>query len=196
MENKEKKRTKLHKMQENELRDVHNLIEKEKKLKKGGRSKHHSSQPMNGSFMKRGAPHGNIDGGSLTNLHIPKEMEFGKSLASTKLHIEKGNKMKKGGHCETKVYKHGGHHYTSGGTVYEHEMVGEHPSRSFHHYNYEGMMRGEHPVQKSDNYANGGHDRHKYAAGGVAKIRHNAATSSGKPIHHQHRDPSCKVRVY
>lgn len=186
MEKKEQKRAKLHRMQEHELSDVRKLIEKENKLKKGGSPK--LSEKISGSFMKRGAPHGEVAGGSLTNLHIPKKGRDTKPLNSKP---EKGSEMKKkgmfneGGHCtKVKVYKHGGHHKmhrAGGGTVYEHEMVGEHPTHSFHHYDYEGMMRGEKPTRH----------REGYAAGGVAKIRHGAATKEGHPINH--KNPRVKV---
>lgn len=219
-EGKEKKRAHLHHLQQKELKDVRRLIEKEKHLKKGGRCS------MGGSFMKQGEPHHPVEGGSLTNLHIPE-----------KKHLKKGHPMKKGGracHHGGKLemgYKKGGHlkhhhkhhamHRAGGGsTVYEHEMVGEHPSHAFHHYNYEGQMRGEYPRHEADHghsgmvkvYRHGGHHghhhhhhhndhhkhhgRHKYAAGGVGKMRHEEATSHGMPIHNKHHRSSQIVKVY
>lgn len=117
--------------------------------------------------------------------------------------------FKKGGHMKHK------HHKASGGTIYEHQMVGEKPSRKAHGFNYESEMKGERPVRKPSSkheskkgltdknhgqlfaeggkatggaMKRGGHSHHKaaggetkMAAGGVGKIRHNAATASGKP---------------
>lgn len=44
---------------------------------------------MKGSFLPQKAPTGYVDGGSLTNLHIPKPAGFGKSM---KLHLIKEEK--------------------------------------------------------------------------------------------------------
>lgn len=89
-----------------------------------------------------------------------------------------------GGMAETKVFKKGGHAMkkSTGGTIYEREMDGEHPTSKMHHVNYEAQMRGEHPS----------HGRQMLAAGGVAKIRHEEATSTGKPI----RKCDSKVKLY
>lgn len=54
------------------------------------------------------------------------------------------------------------------GSMAEREMVGEKPSRKAPHFNYEAQMDGE--------------KRRKFAAGGVAKIRHDQSTSRGAPI--------------
>lgn len=57
---------------------------------------------------------------------------------------------------------------SKGGSIYERQMVGMHPSSKPPHNNYESDMRGEHPK--------GGH-----AEGGpVHRIRLGMATSSGK----------------
>lgn len=111
-----------------------------------------------------------------------------------------------------KHHRHHGHkkhHKAAGGTVYEHQMVGERPSHKAHHFNYESEMMGEYPVSKpratrqskaglhdanhGQLFKKGGHShsRHhhhkmaeggmKMAAGGVGKIRHNQATSAGQP---------------
>lgn len=100
--------------------------------------------------------------------------------------------------------RHGGHmkKRASGGTVYEHHMVGEMPGRKAHHFSYESEMRGERAVRKPSSrheskrglhdmehgqlFRDGGmaHAKrggHKKAVGGVAKIRHNQATASGQP---------------
>lgn len=127
---------------------------------------------------------GYVDGGSLTNMHMPKKMGFGKSHTSD-LHVEKGYPMKKGGQMSSKknCYSHGGHEmkvYANGGSVYEREMNGV---KSHRGNNYESDMRGEHPR----------HMRAKLAAGGVAKMRHGEANSSGKPIM---KNGACKMRVY
>lgn len=60
-----------------------------------------------------------------------------------------------------------------GGTIYEREMVGERPSRTRPHINYESDMRGEH-----------GHFEkpQRLAAGGVGKMRHGVANAKGFPI--------------
>lgn len=229
---KDKKRSMLHHQQERELTDVKRLIEKEKKLKRGGE----------------------IEGGSLTNMHFPKHMGFGKSHKS-ELHVEKGHKMKRGGHMhkhkrhhreheehrashhnrgghlmETYGFNHGGHaehhghgvhhhHHmahnkrASGGAIYEREMVGEHESNHRPHNDYESMMRGEscrhyagshyedHPMHRHEvlsGLKHGGHAHHprhmhsKFAAGGVAKMRHNQANSSG----HQISSGPSRMKVY
>jgi hypothetical protein len=91
----------------------------------------------------------------------------------------------------------------AGGSVYEREMVGEKRGSKAHHYNYESEMKGERAVSKPSSRhqskkglhdeehgqlfggggcataKRGGHK--KLAAGGVGKIRHNQATSSGSP---------------
>jgi hypothetical protein len=221
-----KERSHLHSMQEKGLGKVKKLIEDEKRLKKR-------------------------NGGSLTNLHIPHPMDYGKSLESQP-HTEKGYKMKKGGHMSKKhhghehkmghydhgghytevyghekTFKHGGHamhhmhghhhghhssrHYAHGGDVYEREMHGEHMN---HHpmSNYESQMRGEHCMHHAGSpreethmhehpsisgLKHGGRTHHhghrsKFAAGGVAKVRHNQATMSGKQI----TNAPNRVKVY
>src|SRR6266850_2930074 len=125
--------------------------------------------------------------------------------------------MKKGGHSHKKHIKHmahGGHvhehkeghrvHKSGGGTVYEHHMLGDHPSTKRPHINYEKEMKGEHCVKHTSGKSHvshahkqpydasmgeykkhGGQVKHhtkKMAAGGVAKIRHGVATPSGMPI--------------
>jgi len=86
--------------------------------------------------------------------------------------------FKNGGHAKTKMYCNTGGmaektpRYSSGGTVYEREMVGERPSRKRPHINYESDMRGEHGV--------------KMAMGGVGKIRHKEAGRKGSSKHMKH----------
>jgi hypothetical protein len=58
-----------------------------------------------------------------------------------------------GGAC----YKKGGH--AMGGSVYERQMVGEHPSRKPPHINYESELNGEKVIRK------------RMAMGGVGKMR-------------------------
>jgi len=58
-------------------------------------------------------------------------------------------------------------------------MRGERPARHLSAFNYESNMRGEHG-RKGRGYAEGG--TVKKAAGGVGKIRHEAASRSGKPL--------------
>jgi hypothetical protein len=108
--------------------------------------------------------------------------------------------MAEGGNAK----RHGGHmrRRASGGTVYEHHMVGEMPGKKAHHFSYESEMRGERAVSRPSSRhqsKRGLHDMehgqlfreggtatakrggHKKAAGGVGKIRHEQATSSGQP---------------
>jgi len=124
-------------------------------------------------------------------------------------HRNEGGEMKHGGNVHMKHSKElhlrnhpsKKHHYAHGGNVYEHEMVGEHPSHAMHHYNYEDIMRGEHARSvprrthhmmagrddetQGQNYKrHGGHVK-KMAMGGVGKIRHGEATSRGRAIRHK-----------
>ena len=192
--------------------------------KKGGHHKHHSDGgvhhqsdlfPMHRheeSGMKRtGNGHHpethqrrhtskNIEGGSLTNLHVP----------TPKLNVEsirEMEKMRKGGHMHKKHHSHV-KKFAAGGTVYEHEMVGEKPG-SHKHVNYEKDMKGMHPsrvphmtgttrknpgacdesfgtvfkrggkASKGGKFATGG--KVKLAAGGAGKIRHGVADKFGRP---------------
>lgn len=70
-----------------------------------------------------------------------------------------------------KPFKKGGHSkarncYAEGGDVYEREMVGDHPSRKAHHYNYEAQMRGMHSSKKkASRFSKGG-----MALGGPADL--------------------------
>lgn len=95
-----------------------------------------------------------------------------------------------------------------GGSIYEREMLGEHPSRRAPHINYESNMRGEH-MKHHRRYAEGGEARREelkcggrprrraeggkmaeggsYAMGGVGKIRHEQATRKGLPINRRFR---------
>lgn len=95
----------------------------------------------------------------------------GKGIRTPKLNIEsmsEASKMKKGGIMNKSM---GGLTGSSSRSCYEKDMLGEHPSKKAPHINYESEMRGEKPVKPA-----------KYAAGGVAKIRHGVATKAGKPI--------------
>lgn len=175
-----------------------------------------SRTPMR--LYKKGGHIGTPNGGSLTNLHMPKKMGYGHSLQSQP-HIEKGNKMSKfksGGHFtevygHDKTFKSGGSmkKYASGGSVYENEMLGERSSHRMPHLNYESQMRGEHCMNKAgrrhedhmmhehpsiSGLKRGGRTMPKarFAAGGVAKVRHNQSTMSGKQI----TNAPNKVKVY
>lgn len=170
----EHKRAKLHKREEAGLRKIHREIEAEKHLKHGGHAKHRRD--------------GDEQGGHLTNEYFPKQM---------KLNVEnfrEATGMKHGGHAHKKCAKR-----THGGSVYEHEMLGEHPSRKRPHINYESDMRGEVPERSAFSRKTVAHPRNvfdashgqykkkggpvkKMAAGGVAKIRHGEATKRGLPI--------------
>ena len=232
-EGKEKKRAHLHKLQREGLHETERALKKESHLKHGGHHhKHHADGgvhhqshlfPMHRheeSGMKRtGNGHHpethqrrytpkNIEGGSLTNLHVP----------TPKLNVEsvrEMEKMHKGGHMHKHTHKK--HHhaaggpvkkFAAGGTVYEHEMVGEKPG-SHKHINYEKDMKGVHPSRvphmtgssrknpgaldesfgsvfkrggkacKGGKFAAGG--KVKLAAGGAGKIRHGVADKFGRP---------------
>lgn len=94
-----------------------------------------------------------------------------------------GGEMRRGGHrhCRAEGGKAAGGAYARGGNVYEREMLGEHPSHSRPHFNYESEMKGERCVKHS--YADGGKAAGgEMAMGGVGKIRHNQATGRGQPI--------------
>lgn len=217
----EKKRPAMHKKELKELGDIKNLIHKEHK---SGRSSSHREQVKELNDVKHliGKERklnkgGFINGGSLTNLHIPKPTGFGKSHNS-ELHLTKGKEMKKGGHSHhrrhheheryndgghtMKVYKHGGHYSHGGHTnMYERAMVGETNSHAKPRGNYESMMRGEH----CDEHAGHHHmDRHVHRHevlpglkhGGHAhhprgKHAHFAAGGVGK-IRHNQSTPSGK----
>ncbi len=159
-------------------------------------------------LFKKGG-HVGVQGGSLTNMHFPKPMGFGKSPTSS-LHVEKGKTMKRGRmeqHRHKKGYDHGGHtvkvyktggHTVHGGNIYEREMMGE----SHHHRanNYESMMRGEHCRSHAGGHSSMNDGSHitprgkhaRFAAGGVAKVRHNQATPSGHPMGSR----GSKMKVY
>ena len=146
-----------------------------KKLAHGGHAKHHKGS-------------GDEQGGHLTDEHFPKKM---------KLNVEnfrEASAMKRGGHADKKCVKR-----SHGGSVYENEMLGEHPSRKRPHINYESDMKGEVPervassrksVAKPRDVFDASHGQYKkkggpvkkMAAGGVAKMRHGAATKRGLPI--------------
>lgn len=183
----ERKRSKLHHQEEKALHHALKDISKERHLRSGGYAK------SEGEMMPRlnkGGRTKDIMGGSLTDLYIPKKI---KSMRTPKLAIQtmrEAEKMRHGG----KVHKASGGHIKK--TMYERDMLGDHPSRKRPHINYEDDMRGEicegRPSMKK--YKNpgavdasegqykkrGGHVR--YAAGGAAKVRHGVATASGRPI--------------
>lgn len=217
-ENKEKKRAHLHKLQREGLHETERALKEESHLKHGGHmhhKKHHHHAdggrahlfPMHyheESGMKRTynrhAPethqrklmHRDIEGGSLSRLHIP----------TPKLNVEsirEAEMMHKGGHMHKSHHKKHHHHVrkATGGTVYEHEMRGEGKRGTI---NYEKDMKGVHPSHippmtgtKRKNpgaldqsggklYKKGGKACKKFAAGGAGKIRHGVADKLGRPI--------------
>jgi len=99
--------------------------------------------------------------------------------------------LKRGGKAHHRG--HDRHHYEEGGSVYEHEMLGEHPSHHRPHINYEREMRGEREISRPRQYRThnpGAIDEshpHHYAMGGVGKIRHKQADKYGRPYHHRTR---------
>lgn len=129
-----------------------------------------------GGHVKRGGKV--IEGGSLTDLHLPRHR-------STHRETEPHNEMSER-HEHARKMNRGGRCYAEGGAVmksphatsYEHHMVGEHAGRKSR-INYEADMKGEKVIQRAKK--EGGHIQ-KFAAGGVAKIRHKVATPEGKPI--------------
>lgn len=169
--------------------------EKMRLYKKGGHVKHHELEHHEKKEKKPVRHHkehhreGGEAGGHLTNLHLPKHM---------KLNVEnfrEATGMRKGGHAHKKHHVKRAH----GGSVYEHDMLGEHPSRKTPHINYEHEMMGEHAEKKASSrnfkaparevfdashgqYKKKGGCVKKMAAGGVAKIRHGEATKRGQPI--------------
>lgn len=179
-------------------------------FKKGGHVKHHGHSERMEERMERhhahrqhhSAPRAHGLQKDQTDLHIPKHLKHS-------AHRNEGGEMKHGGNVHMKHSKElhlrnhpsKKHHYAHGGNVYEHEMVGEHPSHAMHHYNYEDIMRGEHARSvprrthhmmagrddetQGQNYKrHGGHVK-KMAMGGVGKIRHGEATSRGRAIRHK-----------
>jgi hypothetical protein len=92
-----------------------------------------------------------------TDLHLPKHLSYA------------GGKLKSGGgrKClnvetmkEMKGMSHGGSERApirkaSGGTIYEHDMMGMHPSHTPRHINYVAQERGNTPIRKA--YKKGGH---------------------------------------
>lgn len=152
--------------------------EKMRLYKKGGSVKGDEKKMSHGGR----ADEDNEAGGHLTNLYLPKQM---------KLNVENFREAtgKKKGGCV---------HKARGGSIYEHQMDGEHPSRKMPHVNYESEMMGEtperkaqsgKPIRRPSNVMDASHGQYKkkggrvaMAAGGVAKIRHGVATKNGKPI--------------
>lgn len=70
-------------------------------------------------------------------------------------------------------------------SVYEREMLGEHSSHTRPHINYESEMRGERVVRKAHGPSDGPKLRgpiQRFAAGGVAKIRHCESDKMGMPL--------------
>jgi hypothetical protein len=157
--------------------------EKMRLYKKGG--------PVKGTekHMSHGgrADDDNEAGGHLTNLHLPKHMRLNVE------NFREADGMRKGGRAEKKHVKR-----ARGGSVYEHDMLGEHPSRKTPHINYESEMMGETPERKAQggklirrpsNAMDASHGQYKkkggsvkMAAGGVAKERRGVADKNGKPI--------------
>jgi hypothetical protein len=226
-EDKERKRAHLHKLQREGLHETERNLEKERHLSHGGKARHHKKHHHDEHHMHHehhkhhmhegGLSHHHkhhpkdIMGGSLTNMHFPKYEKLNVESISEAEHMRKGGHMHKHKHHEHKHHEHhhhkDGHHHhkrvrkAAGGTVYEHEMLGEHPSTKRPHINYEKDMRGVHPIHKSHpktgvRHGNpgavdesfgqylkkGGKACKKMAAGGAAKIRHGVMTPAGRPI--------------
>jgi hypothetical protein len=180
------------------LHEAETNLEKESHLSRGGHHKRHKHRDKHHKHE--------IMGGSLTNLHLPKHSNL--NIES----IHEAQRMKKGGHHVTHKH-HKQVHKASGGNIYEHEMLGMHPSHKRPHINYEKDMKGMHCIShahrksgekhgnpgafdasfgeylyKGGKVSKGGHKKHhKFAAGGAGKIRHGVMSSSGKPITHKRK---------
>lgn len=130
-------------------------------------------------------------GGHLTDLFIPKEISI------TQMREPMRNKSKVCKSVGGAVSNPENRNFLSPkASVYEKDMLGERPSKKAPHINYESQMNGEKPVhrakeggrapvmkmQKEPFNASESHVRRKFAAGGVAKIRHNQADARGNPI--------------
>ena len=212
---KERRREHLHRLQREGLHETEKALKKESHLSRGGRIKdHHQALLFNRhpelhkakkhhetlqreTYRNKYTPK-NIEGGELTNLHIP----------TPKLNVEsikEAHMMHKGGHMHRQTHKK--HHHpvkkAAGGTVYEREMRGERPTTHLTKINYEKDMKGMKPAsvphmtgttrknpgsvdqsfgsvfKKGGKACTGG--RMKMAAGGVGKIRHGAADKFGRP---------------
>lgn len=225
-EDKEEKRSHLHHLQKEGLHETERALKKESHLKRGGHVRKHRHHHADGgqtklfpmhkheeSGMKRSLHHHHpetrdhktrygtssgpkdIQGGSLTNLKIP----------TPKLNVEsvKGaERMRKGGDMHR--HHHKKHHHVvkkaAGGTVYERDMLGEHPSKHLKKINYEKDMKGMHPSRVppmtgshrknphaldesfGTTFKRGGHCKSKkFAIGGVGKMRKGVADKSGRP---------------
>jgi len=191
-EGKERKRAHLHHVQKEGLHKTEAALKKESHLMHGGRVRHQRHDD-------RGHPH-DIMGGSLTKMHIPTHKLNLESIRDVET-LRKGGRAHHAHHA-----KHHGHrvHKAAGGTVYEQEMMGTHPSTHLKRINYEKDMVGTHPSrvpphtgQKMKNpgaldeshgtvFRKGGKVcRGKYAAGGAAKMRKGVADSHGLPMMHK-----------
>lgn len=166
-------------------------------MKRLGNGHHHETR-QHETYRNKYTPK-NIEGGSLTNLHVP----------TPKLNVEsiKGAEMMhKGGHMHRHTHKK--HHHpvkkAAGGTVYEREMRGVHPASHLSKINYEKDMKGVKPshiphmtgttrknpgaldesfgsVFKRGGKACAGGKAKKFAAGGAGKVRHGVADKFGRP---------------
>lgn len=117
-------------------------------------------------------------GGHLTDLYIPKEISITemKEPMRSKKTCRKTCHKKEGGAINNSENRN---FLSPKETIYEREMLGERQSRTRPHINYEADMRGEKPVKVA-----------KFAAGGVAKIRHEQSDKRGRPL--QFRDVKVK----
>jgi hypothetical protein len=232
---KERKRAHLHHLQREGLHETERALKKESHLRHGGHTKryshggrikdehqamllpmhyheesgmkrlkngHHPETHQHETYRNEYTPK-NIEGGQLTNLHIPTPRLNVESIKGAEM-------MHKGGHMHKQTH-HKKHHHggtikkAAGGTVYEREMRGVHPSTHLTKINYEKDMKGVHPVhipnmagssrknpgaldesfgsvfKKGGKACKSGHKVKKMAAGGVGKIRHGAADRFGRP---------------
>lgn len=119
--------------------------------------KQQSVKAMDNCKLKRAA--GGAIGEVNTKLKMPiKKAAYSKGGALGEVKTKLKSPMKKA--C-----------YAAGGSVYESQLVGNAPSTKRPNFNYESDMRGVKAESKP-----------KFAAGGVAKIRHKVATAQGKPM--------------
>jgi hypothetical protein len=136
-------------------------------MKRGGHhKKHHGRHHLNEGGMPFGvgAP---MENGRFQERQVIPTMKRGGH-----------HKQHHGRHHEEHEHhsRHKAHHYAKGGyahggDVYEHEMVGEHPSHAMHHFDYENIMRGtpksqQHSPMRRGGHAHKKHHGHRMAAGG------------------------------
>jgi hypothetical protein len=212
---KERKRAHLHHLQREGLHKTEHALAKERKLSDGGylmprthpKMGHHPETHQRQTYRQDYAPK-NIEGGQLTNLHIPTP-KLNVETVREYQHMHKGGHMHKPSHHKKHHHSHHKVKRATGGTVYEHEMRGVHPASHLTKINYEKDMKGVKPVHipnmagssrknpgamdesfgsvfhKGGKACRGGHMAKKMAAGGAGKVRKGVADKFGRPNLHK-----------